>query len=140
MAALTVSAPPKTSTRIAEPVAAQGPTVWQACLSQLAQELADQGQDPAAFVFMVGRSHFNLFAVSEASSYCLSVFERTLLPLTLSAPQRAQMIQALSHQPYPFPWASAPAWTCAYCQHEQASEPGLEEGELWSRCPVCGGN
>lgn len=38
------------------------------------------------------------------------------------------------------PTATALAWTCPYCQHSQATEPQLEEGEQWSRCPVCGGN
>lgn len=100
------SQPVALSRNTAAPLIAQGPTVWQACMSELADNLQQRGEDPRGFAFLVGGTHFTVFAVGEHAAFCLSVFERKLIPLTLSPGQPARMKATLTEYPFPLPWGA----------------------------------
>lgn len=90
----------------------QGPTVWQACLSQLAAHLLAQGEDPQRFVFLAGRTYFNLFALRSAaeqptSAYSICVFGEQVRPLALTPAGAAELHRQLNAYAFPF------AWDCA---------------------------
>jgi len=83
------------------------PTIWQACLSQLAAHLQSQGQDPATAIFLASRNHLSLFALGETGGYCLSVFGQHVTPLAVSPGERAAFVAGKLPQAFPFGWAAA---------------------------------
>ena len=82
----------------------QGPTIWQACLSQLVAHLKKQGLDPGTFVFLSSRNYLSLFAVGTSSCFMSSVFAQLVTPVAMRPDEAAAWSRGKIQHPFPFAW------------------------------------